>query len=135
MKRWLLASVVASVALVSAGIGAAITYEVMDGEPGGLDRVESFDAKGTTLMITYGDNACSVAERRIAVEETDTEVVVTLRTVGTGDVCLAYALQTTSEVPLSSPIGGRRVIDASTGKEIARCAPDQFPCPPPQFDE
>ena len=86
-----------------------------DGEPTAVTGVRLMDGGRVEVVVESG--ACA-DPGPVELEESRAEVRVSATTVSTGDDCTSEGVPETTRIRLTSPIGDRAVVDASTGDEV-----------------
>lgn len=75
-------------------------------------RLEAVD--GSTVLLRYSGSSCQDAVR-VAVDEAEDEVVLTVYETASGGSCDASAPAYDLEVRLDSPLGDRELVDGAPG--------------------
>ncbi|GLF94108.1 hypothetical protein [Streptomyces yaizuensis] len=79
----------------------------------------SYSVSGRKLTVTFWGGICD--DHRLTVKESDDRVVAeVVRTPDPGEVCAAVAKELRESAVLDRPLGDRKVVDAETGKALAR---------------
>ncbi|WP_329616764.1 hypothetical protein OG244_30210 [Streptomyces brevispora] len=93
-------------------------------DAGGTTRaggaIQSYSADGRTLSVTFWGGACSTYGVSASEDGTAVRVTVTESTPDPKKVCVTIAKELTRTVTLDQPLGDRKVIDATSGRAVAR---------------
>lgn len=89
-------------------------------EPSGGGKVTSYTADGRTLDVTFWGGVCS--DYAASAEESAGQVRITVKESGkeSGGPCIALAKELRDTVTLDSPLAGRTVVDAASGRSVPR---------------
>ncbi|MEV6315147.1 hypothetical protein [Streptomyces sp. NPDC051776] len=92
------------------------------GRPGGESpRVTSYSADGTTVTLRFWGGVCHTYTAKADTSLSDKVVVrVTGKEKKPGQVCVKMAKEYEEKVTLDKPLGDRELMDASTGKAVAK---------------
>ncbi|MBT2366482.1 hypothetical protein J7E88_14490 [Streptomyces sp. ISL-10] len=80
----------------------------------------SYSVDGRTLSVTFWGGVCSDYEARATESPDQVKVEIVEPNPDPDRVCIAIAKELTESVTLDAPLDGRKVVDASTGKELPR---------------
>nr|WP_223186695.1 hypothetical protein [Streptomyces sp. CBMA29] len=78
--------------------------------------LSTYHADGGTLSLTFYGGVCSTYSAKAA--ESADEVRVTVTAADKGGMCVTLAKEFTEKVTLDKPLGGRTVVDASSGHPL-----------------
>ncbi|QIK68028.1 hypothetical protein G7072_18255 [Nocardioides sp. HDW12B] len=87
-----------------------------DGEPAGVAGMRLMDGGRVEVVVESGGSC--VEPGPVELEESRTEVTVAATTLRSGGDCTDEGVLETTKIRLTSPIGDRAVVDASTGDEV-----------------
>ncbi|KIF70234.1 hypothetical protein HY68_19405 [Streptomyces sp. AcH 505] len=83
-------------------------------------QVMSYSAEGTKLTVRFWGGVCGTYTARADESGTAVKVEVVKPVQDPGTVCVAMAKEQTASVTLEHPLGGRQVVNGTTGEKIGR---------------